>query len=94
MDKKLMIVGGTGFLGYYTTKLAVSKGYKVSAIAIDDVELGDWWPKDVDVTIKDVFEATEDELVELLKGYDYMIYSVTVKNGFFVYIYFHNVKPQ
>lgn len=76
MSKKLMIVGGTGFLGYYTTKLALSKGYEVSAIAIDDVELGDWWPKEVNVTIKDVFEASEDELVELLKGYDYMIYSV------------------
>ena len=27
--KKLMIVGGTGFLGYYTAKLALSKGYEV-----------------------------------------------------------------
>lgn len=76
MAKKLMIVGGTGFLGYYTTLLALKKGYEVSAIAIDDVELGDWWPKEVNVTIKDVFEASEEELIELLKGYDYMIYSV------------------
>ena len=81
MGKKLMIIGGTGFLGYYTAKLALSKGYEVGSISIldDDLvnkDLDSWYPKEIKNTLLDVFSASEDELVELLKGYDYMIYSV------------------
>ncbi|MCR5741893.1 MAG: hypothetical protein K6G38_05515 [Gammaproteobacteria bacterium] len=81
MNKKIMIIGGTGFLGYYTGKLALKKGYEVSSISIldDDLvnkDLDSWFPKEINNTICDVFEASEDSLVELLKGYDYMVYSV------------------
>lgn len=81
MKKKLMIVGGTGFLGYYTAKLALSKGYEVASISIldDDLvnkDLDSWFPKEINNTLLDVFTCTEEELVPLLKGYDYMIYSV------------------
>ena len=76
-----MIVGGTGFLGYYTGKLALEKGYKVSSISIldDDLEnkdLDSWFPKEIDNQLIDVFSASEEELKEALKGYDYMIYAV------------------
>ena len=62
MSKKLMIVGGTGFLGYYTAKLALSKGYEVGSISIldDDLEnkdLDSWYPKEIKNTILDVFEG-------------------------------------
>lgn len=78
---KLMIIGGTGFLGYYTGKLALEKGYEVSSISIldDDLimkELNLWFPKEINNTILDVFTCKEEELVEAMKGYDYMIYAV------------------
>ena len=81
MPKKLMIVGGTGFLGYYTAKLALSKGYEVASISIldDDLEnkdLDSWFPKEIKNTLLDVFEASEEELEKAMKGYDYMIYAV------------------
>ncbi len=81
MGKKLMIIGGTGFLGYYTAKLALSKGYTVGSISIldDDLEnkdLDSWYPKEIKNTLIDVFTAKEEELIPLLKGYDYMIYAV------------------
>ena len=72
-----MIIGGTGFLGYYTA----SKGWEVSSISIldDDLvnkDLDSWYPKEIDNHILDVFSCKEEELEELMKGYDYMIYSV------------------
>ena len=81
MSKKLMIVGGTGFLGYYTAKLALKKGYEVSSISIldDDLinkDLDSWFPKEINNTLLDVFEASEEELVEVIKGNDYLIYAV------------------
>lgn len=76
MKKKLLILGGTGFLGYYTTMLALKKGYEVGSISLDDVNLDGWYPKEVDVRFTDLFETDEDTLTEMFKGYDYMIYSV------------------
>lgn len=76
-----MIIGGTGFLGYYTAKLALSKGYDVESISIldDDLvnkDLSSWYPKEIKNTILDVFSCSEEELVPLMKGCDYMVYSV------------------
>ena len=76
MSKKLLILGGTGFLGYYTTMLALKKGYEVGSISLNDVNLEGWYPKEVKVQFTDLFETDEDTLVEMMKGYDYMIYSV------------------
>lgn len=79
--KKLIIIGGTGFIGYYTAKLALKKGYEVASISVldDDLvnkDLSSWYPKEIKNTICDVFTATEEELVPLLEGYDYMFYAV------------------
>ncbi len=76
MSKKLLILGGTGFLGYYTAKLALKKGYEVGSISLNDVNLEGWYPKEIKVQFTDLFETSEDDLVKMMKGYDYMIYSV------------------
>ena len=73
---KIMIVGGTGFLGYHALLVALNKGYSVNTIAIDDVELGDWYPKEVNIRYGDVFELSEKNLQELFAGCDAMVYAV------------------
>ncbi len=73
---KIMIVGGTGFLGYYATQVALKRGYEVGAFALDDVNLEGWWPKEVPVGHGDIFTMSEDELVPIFEGYDAFVYSV------------------
>jgi len=73
---KIMIVGGTGFLGYHSLLVALKRGYEVNALAIDDVELGDWYPKEVNVEFGDVFELSEKNLTDRFVGYDSLIYAV------------------
>lgn len=45
MGKKLLILGGTGFLGYYSTLEALKRGYEVGSLSLDDVNLEGWYQK-------------------------------------------------
>ena len=73
---RIMIVGGTGFLGYYTALAALKHGHAVGSLSVDDVPLAGWYPEEIDVRFGDVFRMGEDELVDAFSGYDAMVYSV------------------
>ncbi|UCG01066.1 MAG: NAD(P)H-binding protein [Candidatus Heimdallarchaeota archaeon] len=73
---KIIIIGGTGFLGYHSLLEFRKKGHSVNTISIPDVELGDWFPKEVEVKYVNVFEQEESVLQELLSGYDVLVYAV------------------
>ncbi|HME52322.1 MAG TPA: NAD-dependent epimerase/dehydratase family protein [Candidatus Lokiarchaeia archaeon] len=73
---RIFIVGGTGFLGYYSTLEALRRGHEVSTISIPDVDLGEWFPKEVEVRYGDVFEMSHKQLVETFTDYDAMVYAV------------------
>ncbi len=72
---KIIVIGGTGFLGYYTI-LAGLKSHSFDALAIPDVALGDWYPKEVRVLSGNVFEMPEEKLQEIFSGYDGIVYAV------------------
>ncbi len=75
--KNVFIAGGTGFLGYYSSLLFLKKGCKVSSIALpNEIELGDWFPKEIELTFGNLFEMSEDEIFDILNGksYDTFIY--------------------
>lgn len=73
---KLMIIGGTGLLGHHTALEALEHGFEVSSLSVDDAEVDEDFKKKVDIHILDVFKASQEEIANALKGYDYMIYSV------------------
>ncbi len=73
---KIMIVGGTGFLGYYTALAALEKGYAVSSLSVKDVPLDGWYPPQIEVVYGDVFAMGKDELKNIFKGYDALVYSI------------------
>ncbi len=72
---KIIVIGGTGFLGYYTILAGLEK-HSFDALAIPDVALGDWYPKEVNVKNGNVFDMTEEELINIFSGYDGIVYAV------------------
>lgn len=74
--KKVIIVGGTGLLGYHAGLEFLKRGYGVSALAIEDIELEEWFPREIQVFHKDVFEEDMASLEEVLTGYDALIYAM------------------
>lgn len=66
MKKKVLIIGGTGFLGYHVCLLLLVKGYEVITISIDDVPSG-FLPKEVKIIKKDIKNITDKDLAALFK---------------------------
>lgn len=73
---KIIIVGGTGLLGHEATKVALERGHEVASLAIPDADAEKWYPKEAKNIVGDVFSMTEDEICDVMKGYDAMIYAV------------------
>lgn len=76
--KNVFILGGTGFLGYYSALEFLKKGIAVSSASIPDVKLGDWFPKQINLVSEnlDVFTADEKELVSVFAGHDALVYAI------------------
>jgi nucleoside-diphosphate-sugar epimerase len=73
---KVFIVGGTGFLGYYSVLEFLKRGYEVTTISLPDIELGEWFPKEVEVKYGNIFKMPDEKLIEYFKGFDAMVYAV------------------
>ncbi len=73
---KVMIVGGTGFLGYHSVIAGLNKGHSLGVLAIKDIDLSGWYPKQVSVEYGDVFATTKEQLVKLFTGYEALVYAV------------------
>ena len=73
---KVFIAGGTGLLGYHAAKEFLARGDEVRALAIPDTQLGDWFPKEIELKYGNVFELSEDELIPLMEGCDGFVYAL------------------
>lgn len=76
MDMKVVVVGGTGFLGYYAVLEFLRRGHEVSSLAVPDIVLGDWYPREVQIDYTDVFKVPSEALVDTFRGYDALVYAV------------------
>lgn len=75
MDKsRVLIIGGTGYLGYHICNELVNRGYLVTALSIDTVP-ENFLPINVTVQKADVNRLTDDQLLEIFKGHDYFIFA-------------------
>lgn len=77
--KNVFIAGGTGFLGYYSALLFLKRGCSVSSIALpEEINLDNWFPKEIDLCFGNLFEMSGDEICDLLKdkGFDTFVYGL------------------
>ncbi len=73
---KIIVIGGTGLLGHEAVEFAIKEGHEVTSMDINDAKGEEWFTKEAKSVIGNVFEMTEDEICEKLKGYDAMVYAV------------------
>lgn len=73
---RVLVVGGTGLLGYHAGLEFLRRGYGVATLSIDDIDLAGWFPSRIEVIHGDVFAMTGDALVSVMEGFDAMVYAV------------------
>lgn len=77
--KSVFIAGGTGLLGFNSALLLRKLGVQVSTIGLPkELEIGKWFPKDIELSFGDLFTMTEKQIVQLLKQkkYDAFVYAL------------------
>ncbi|MEC0369866.1 NAD-dependent epimerase/dehydratase family protein [Paenibacillus chibensis] len=73
--KEVFVLGGTGFLGYYTVKELLRRDYKVSTISLPPMPAEELLPKEVDCRLGDINQMSDEEVLELLKGKYAFVYA-------------------
>jgi nucleoside-diphosphate-sugar epimerase len=77
--QKVLIAGGTGFLGYHAALLFRRMGIPVSSFALPgELDLQGWYPKDIHVEFTDLFASSENELTQRFSGLgaDTLVYAL------------------
>ncbi len=74
----VFIVGGTGFLGYYTTLELLKRGHKVSTVSLPPMPAQNLLPEEVGIQLADLNKMSDAELKQMLTGVDAVIYAAGV----------------
>lgn len=78
MEKKILVLGGTGLLGYHTILALRDKGYKVASISLPPMPTEDLFEGlEVENYLFDINEQTDEELSKYLEG----VYGVMLAIG-------------
>lgn len=96
---KVFVLGGTGFLGYYTTKELLARGYQVKTMALPPMPTADLLPEAVECRLGNINELSDDEIIQYLSDCDGVIYAagaderITPKKPAMKFFYEANVLP-
>lgn len=72
---KVFVLGGTGFLGYYTIKELLSRGYQVKTMALPPLPKADLLPEEVELTLGDMNKLSDSQIINLLADCDGFMYA-------------------
>ncbi|WEG73148.1 NAD-dependent epimerase/dehydratase family protein [Vagococcus intermedius] len=73
--KKIFILGGTGFLGYYTLQECLATGYSVKTMALPPMPKDDLLPDEVECTLGNFFELSDSDIIDHLSDCYGVIYA-------------------
>jgi dihydroflavonol-4-reductase len=74
-QKRVFIIGGTGFLGYHAVQEFLAAGWEVTAVGLPPAPPPDLFPSPVRVLIQDIHALTDADLTGLLKGHEALVFA-------------------
>lgn len=97
-NKRVFVVGGTGFLGYHTIQEFLRNGWEATALGLPPAPPADLFPSAVKVVLCDLDASTDEELLSILRGHDSLVYAagmddrITPKKPAYPKFYHANVE--
>ena len=73
--QRIVVVGGTGLLGYYAVKEFVRRGHSVTAVALPPLPEEGLFPREVDVILANIDELDDSSLRDILIGQDAIVFA-------------------
>jgi len=73
--QKVVVIGGTGFLGYYAVKEFIRRGHSVTIIALPPLPEEGLFPKEVNITLANIDRLDDSNIVDILKGHDAIVFA-------------------
>jgi len=96
----VLIIGGTGFLGYYATHELLRRGHCVSILALPPLPAPDLFPAEVRITLANLDGLSDDEVLALLRGQDGVVMAAGADDRIiprapaYPFFYHHNVEAS
>ena len=75
---KVFMIGGTGLLGCEAARIFIEKGHEVTSVALPPLPEGAPIPKEMKLQMCNIYEKTDDEIRELLKGHDCLVFAAGI----------------
>lgn len=73
--KRILVVGGTGFLGYHIITELLRKNYEVTALGLPPAPSPNLFPAKVKICLLSIDHASDQELYAILKGHDGLVFA-------------------
>lgn len=73
--RRILVVGGTGFLGYHAILELLRKEYEVTALGLPPAPPPGFFPSKVKILLKSIETATDAELFSILRENDALVYA-------------------
>lgn len=74
----IFMIGGTGLLGCEAAIQLIKKGHKVTSVALPPLPEGAPIPQEMDLEFCNIYEKSDEEILEMLKGNDVFIFAAGV----------------
>jgi len=71
----VLVIGGTGFLGYHATWELSSRGHTVTVLGLPPAPAAGTFPPGVSVRLQDISEMGDDELKQLLSRFEAVVFA-------------------
>lgn len=75
---KVFMIGGTGLLGSEAARIFIERGHEVKSVALPPIPEGAPIPKEMDLEFCNIYEKTDDEIKEMLTGFDCFVFAAGV----------------
>ena len=96
---KVLMIGGTGLLGSAAAQIFVDRGNEIKTLALPPLPEGAPLPKEMEIVFQDANKLTDDEMIEMMKGYDMFVFATGVDERVefpapvYDYYYKYNIAP-